>query len=238
MSKEERLARSRDYRRLSRALYRLEHPLSPRSINKIKKLCLYCGGEFWVFPSLNSVQCCSRKCARALEQPLRLGVPLKPSIRECLDCKIVLKIEGDGRCSECLRRHRASESLKKYHADMRIESRRNNKRETAMRYYRNVQCDPIRKKHRNLVMRECESRRRAREKSTRIGRVSYKRILDTFGMVCSICGGEIVEGSLSFDHVIPLVRGGSHTENNIRPAHLCCNRRKNRKLPTEAVWLT
>jgi 5-methylcytosine-specific restriction endonuclease McrA len=51
---------------------------------------------------------------------------------------------------------------------------------------------------------------------------------------CRICWGRISEkarypdrASLSIDHIIPLARGGSHTYNNVRAAHLACNVRRN-----------
>jgi 5-methylcytosine-specific restriction endonuclease McrA len=71
---------------------------------------------------------------------------------------------------------------------------------------------------------------RARKKAARIGKVSYKRILERDGYVCHICKGIIDPKDLHFDHVIPLSRGGSHSEENIKPAHKLCNIRKSNKL--------
>ena len=96
-----------------------------------------------------------------------------------------------------------------------------------------VQADPERRRKRNLRQREHEARRRAQILRTRTRRISYERLIATYGMVCNICKLPIEEGQLSFDHVVPLVRGGSHTEDNLRPAHLNCNRRKNRRLMEE-----
>ena len=50
-------------------------------------------------------------------------------------------------------------------------------------------------------------------------------------MVCHICGKPIEDRRLlTFDHVIPLARGGSHTEENLRPAHRRCNSWKSDRL--------
>jgi 5-methylcytosine-specific restriction endonuclease McrA len=61
--------------------------------------------------------------------------------------------------------------------------------------------------------------------------VDREAILATFGMVCYLCAGEIESrADLEFDHVIPIVRGGGETWDNIRPSHMRCNRRKGAKL--------
>lgn len=61
--------------------------------------------------------------------------------------------------------------------------------------------------------------------------VDREAILAAFGMVCHLCGGEIESRKdLEFDHVIPIVRGGGETWDNIRPSHMFCNRSKGAKL--------
>ncbi len=58
-------------------------------------------------------------------------------------------------------------------------------------------------------------------------------------MMCSICTKPIEHKlQLTYDHVIPLARGGPHTEGNLRPAHWTCNAWKNDRLPEELVGLT
>lgn len=66
----------------------------------------------------------------------------------------------------------------------------------------------------------------ALKKGTSIGKVSYKQILERDGYTCHICKQAIAPEDLQFDHVIPLARGGSHTEENIKPSHANCNKRK------------
>lgn len=220
-----------EQRRVQRALLRLECPRSPKSHNKIKKSCLYCGAEFWIFSCLQRIECCSRKCAGQLRGAKATGKLLKPIVRPCPKCGVIAEIK-DSSCRKCLNaRHTAIAARNRLIPD-RLKRLRDNARRSAQR----IQADPKRKKIRNLRQREHESRRRAQEKGTRVGRVSYKGILRKWGMICSICTREIREGELSFDHVIPLMRGGSHTEDNIRPAHLSCNKIKNRRLPEEVTW--
>lgn len=77
-------------------------------------------------------------------------------------------------------------------------------------------------------------KRRAAMSSTTVGPVSYRQVLEDFGMVCHICDAEIADmDDLHFDHVFPLSRGGPHVQENIRPAHADCNRRKSDKLMSE-----
>jgi 5-methylcytosine-specific restriction endonuclease McrA len=78
--------------------------------------------------------------------------------------------------------------------------------------------------------RELEARRRARKCATRVAPVDLTAILRTHGRACHICHRPIEQNDLEFDHVVPLSRGGHHVEDNIRPAHRSCNRRKYNKI--------
>jgi 5-methylcytosine-specific restriction endonuclease McrA len=81
---------------------------------------------------------------------------------------------------------------------------------------------------------EAGRRYSARKRNTATQKVSYKYILEQYGYWCHICDKIILpHHKLHFDHVIPLKRGGSHTEDNIKPAHGVCNTRKGIKLLEE-----
>ncbi len=76
-------------------------------------------------------------------------------------------------------------------------------------------------------------RRYARLKGATVENVDYPAILD--GWICYLCGEPIEPDAprarcLSFDHVVPLSRGGEHSMANLRPAHLGCNSRKGTKV--------
>jgi 5-methylcytosine-specific restriction endonuclease McrA len=61
----------------------------------------------------------------------------------------------------------------------------------------------------------------------RYGRGWEKRRAATFrhyGRVCWVCGEP---GADSIDHVVPISEGGTHTLDNLRPAHRACNSRRN-----------
>ena len=70
-------------------------------------------------------------------------------------------------------------------------------------------------------------RRRARKANAPVNDFTlgeWKILQDEFGGLCAYCGNEFQ--SLSQDHVVPLVTGGSHTYDNIVPACITCNLRK------------
>jgi 5-methylcytosine-specific restriction endonuclease McrA len=86
-----------------------------------------------------------------------------------------------------------------------------------------------------LQRAEASRRRTASKKGYSTGeRVSYARILERDGYVCHICEQAILPyHQLHFDHVVPLTRGGAHSEDNIKPTHQQCNNRKHDKLMEE-----
>lgn len=78
------------------------------------------------------------------------------------------------------------------------------------------------------------AKRRARKMQVPFEEIRYTRILQRYGYICHICGGAIASrDDLHFDHVVPLAKGGSHMEENIKPSHKVCNLRKGDKLMEE-----
>lgn len=53
------------------------------------------------------------------------------------------------------------------------------------------------------------------------------------GGVCYLCGMDIPPGEFGIDHVIPLCRGGTHDESNMKAVHRECNTKKARYLVSE-----
>lgn len=67
-----------------------------------------------------------------------------------------------------------------------------------------------------------------------------REVGDRDGWRCHVCGGIIDPGlvyphpqSHSFDHVVPLKRGGAHSVANVRSAHLRCNLRRGASGPAQ-----
>lgn len=77
---------------------------------------------------------------------------------------------------------------------------------------------------------ETSARRYAQTHHTAYNPVDYDRIRQQSNGVCYICLKPLLpDQELEYDHVIPLARHGTHTEDNIRLTHGVCNRRKNAK---------
>lgn len=76
-------------------------------------------------------------------------------------------------------------------------------------------------------------RRKALKYGATIGDVDHERIWRRDQGLCYLCGQAIERGRCHFDHVIPLSRGGAHSEDNIRSTHAACNQRKYNRLPEE-----
>lgn len=80
---------------------------------------------------------------------------------------------------------------------------------------------------------EYSHRRRARVLEASTDKVNYQQILTRDGYICHICGGTVAPNQLGYDHVIPLTRGGAHSDENIKVAHRVCNSRKSNRLLEE-----
>ena len=75
--------------------------------------------------------------------------------------------------------------------------------------------------------------RLARMRGSNAVPIDRRAIFERDGWVCQLCGGAIdpecqypSPQSPSLDHIVPLAKGGSHTQGNVQAAHLFCNMRK------------
>ncbi len=104
------------------------------------------------------------------------------------------------------------------------QANRDTKREKSRQYYA----------ENRLKQQGKYQRRVALQRGSIVEQIDYKRILERDGMFCYICEKGITpEQKIHFDHVIPLARGGPHSENNIKVAHQICNLRKHDNLIEE-----
>lgn len=129
------------------------------------------------------------------------------------------------RSLECMRNHYAN-NKEDYQATMRKWREENMERDRdAHRKW--AQENPLR-------VREIHKRRKLRVKNAFVGRVDYDLVIEQYGFICHICNKEIAGfGDLHMEHVIPLARGGPHSQENLRPSHGVCNLRKHDKLMEE-----
>ena len=66
----------------------------------------------------------------------------------------------------------------------------------------------------------------------------YNFLLKRLDGICVVCGEQITNiKSLTREHVIPSIRGGNNSEDNVLPAHHICNVIKNKDFLFEAIYL-
>lgn len=60
--------------------------------------------------------------------------------------------------------------------------------------------------------------------------INHLEVFNAFDWICGICEGEIDrylrkpnKWAATLDHIIPLSKGGTHTYDNVQPAHAHCN---------------
>ncbi len=93
-----------------------------------------------------------------------------------------------------------------------------------------------------LEAKEMKNRRRALEKNAVTEKINTEKIYERDKWICGICGRKVNKNlkypnkfSAVLDHVLPLSKGGSHTEDNIQLAHWLCNVRALSCIKTPAL---
>lgn len=175
----------------------------------------------WVIPS--SKVC--PKCDPPTEKPID-DFPLNKNRKD-----------GHGSyCSECVSKWGRTEERKSAEREYRKQKRI----DPEYRIKRQEKNNQWRREHPES-QQELTLRRNARKRAATTERVSFKRILERDGYWCYICEASIDPNakkrspeSLTFDHFVPLQPRtgnpqGTHSEDNIHPAHKVCNARKANK---------
>lgn len=80
--------------------------------------------------------------------------------------------------------------------------------------------------------RRASQKRMARRYGAVTEPVDFERIKKRDRMICHICRKRVKLNELQFDHVIPLAKGGEHTERNLAVSHALCNQKKNAAIIT------
>lgn len=158
----------------------------------------------------------------------------------CEPCKQTNKVS----CAEYAQRHPDRKKIKdaKYREANRQKIRDYSKQYSAQRRITNPDYEKNRKLKwkTNNPEKQKEKNRRYRASKFGVQHESFttQMVLDKYGNFCHIClepievtNSRIIgslgwELSLHLDHLIPLVKGGSDTLENIRPAHGICNIKK------------
>jgi 5-methylcytosine-specific restriction protein A len=77
-----------------------------------------------------------------------------------------------------------------------------------------------------------EDIRRERAKARELRNSAWWKRKRSVG-VCYFCGRTFPPTELTMDHIVPLIRGGRSTKNNLVPACKECNNKKKHMLPIE-----
>jgi len=72
-------------------------------------------------------------------------------------------------------------------------------------------------------IQELKRRRRIRKRKARIGPVDGQKLYTLYNNTCIYCGGK---NDLTLDHIVPLIKGGVHCEDNLVVACRSCNSSK------------
>jgi 5-methylcytosine-specific restriction endonuclease McrA len=120
------------------------------------------------------------------------------------------------------------EAVRTYHREY-CRGWREKNRESLRAYFRDYTKQP----YVRIQQYQHKAKRRALEIGTAVGPINYAEILESGKGKCGICRQPIYGGKFHFDHVIPLARGGSHTQDNLQIAHPSCNQSKGAKLESE-----
>lgn len=205
----------RDYRRAQRAGRLSEFKAPDRE-------CMVCGTMFEV--TKHRKTCCSPACtkgrsATVLKRQRLAGLP----DRECEFClePVPMSARRDARfCSVSCQQAR-------WYVDHAVELR-------ARTAEWNRVNDGRRRAYRHA--------RRARMYAVAYETFDAWEIAERDGWVCHICSlpvdralGYPDPGSKSIDHVLPLIKGGSHTRANVAISHLLCNIKKKDRVSFEGV---
>ncbi len=170
------------------------------------KVCKYCGKEF--NSTNHSRKYCSDSCIKAINRE-------KERDRSKL---IHDKTAKYLKCKEC-----GKEFKPEYPSKRRI--------------FCSKECC---RKYGNKISKKTEAGRARKAKERFDRRTSFEKVIsekiipikvyESHNWVCGICGRKINPKlihphlkSASLDHIIPISKGGSHTYDNLQPAHLICN---------------
>ena len=72
--------------------------------------------------------------------------------------------------------------------------------------------------------------KRARRYAVKTEKIDREFIIKRDKSTCHICGKKVAFSKIELDHIIPISKGGEHTQANVAVAHKKCNRQKYNKV--------
>ena len=75
-------------------------------------------------------------------------------------------------------------------------------------------------------VREIRSNYKARKRTTSIGKINIEQLLEAYNSICGVCKKQISE-KYHIDHIMPLSKGGKHTQDLAHSSRLSVKERPN-----------
>lgn len=198
----------------------------------VEVICQWCGKACTGI--YNTKRFCNRNCAQKSLDAKAKGINCKSEMK-CRWCSNQLEIIGQIWCSkECKARayrSRGTDRTPEDYDPQLLDCRFCGEVFQTNRSQQKYCCTNCRHSAQG-------GRRRAKKLETVIEPICYAEIRERDGMICQICGLPVDEYlkhpdhfSLSFDHAVPLSKGGTHTNDNLQVSHLICNLLKSDQYP-------
>lgn len=208
-----------------------ERERASRQANKISIMCAQCGREAEV--TKRTAKYCSHECSYdarfGADRPRDQYSGLTKAERDAL---VASRRQCDARRKRAdARRHRAMRRAERAKAGTRGSG--------VMCAGRCIRCgEPFVRRcttptghcSKRCYQRDRHAARRALRRSPGASTVSRWQIFERDGWACHICGGPVARDATvpdpaapTLDHVVPIARGGDHSEGNLKTAHFYCN---------------
>ena len=193
----------------------------------MKRLCRSCGREKLLDQFHKNGKYFRRDCRECYNARMRLVYFQRQAFRQlslfrtCSSCHRELLIHEFKRietCKDC------------FHQDLRRERQENPDlfRRREQRSYQRHRHRVIQRKLRQVHWRNAMMANSCGDRS-----VGTEEVIEAYGSICYLCGLHLQRNQVTIDHVIPFIRGGDHTLDNVRPCCKSCNSRKGGRLLSE-----
>ena len=219
-----------------------------RLIEKSCKICAITKPVAAFIPNTRSCKACfslEQKAKKALDPNVkyptkpRLDETLGIEVKQCSKCRVEKPISAFGvgkkrirsQCKECDR-----ETLNASRAAMSAEHKKaqnhgyNIRRRSSQKIYRlkNKERDRLyaarwRKDNPDIVKETFRRHSARRRGAPVVERIHKKAIIARDNSTCYLCSRVLTPNEITLDHVVPVSRGGNHTNDNLRVACRPCN---------------
>ncbi len=202
------------------------HRCSGLAARKPPRSCASCGE---LFTGRGASLCCSKRCAWALRRT-------PPTIVRCDGCGKPTAPRPERLYNQ---RHFCSRAC----ASVKSSFKCDRCGQDFLAVHRRSLCASCRwETVGRLRNRAYVQRHKARKRTTSVERIDPRRVFERDGWTCQLCHLPIVQSlrhphllSATVDHIVPLVKGGTHTWGNVQAAHFSCNSKKGARIPAGAV---